>query len=284
MTLTLMSEPLTSRIVASEDMEAPEAFPFASGTAVVYSTRSPGKSTRNEDAAAIIACDEGRGVLAIADGLGGHVHGERASQLALEYLRESVADMEDEGDLRYGVLNAIELANQELLKTGTGLATTLAVVEVDGHRVRPYHVGDSAILLFGQRGRMKMQTIAHSPVGYAVEAGLLDAEQAIHHEDRHIISNIVGSPAMRIEIGPPSSLAPYDTLLLASDGLLDNLHVEEIVAIARKGSLTSVAATLVERAHARMRSTEQNEPSKPDDLSFILYRRGRESEWGEVGE
>jgi serine/threonine protein phosphatase PrpC len=121
-------------------------------------------------------------------------------------------------------------------------------------------------------------------VGYAVEAGLLDAQQAIHHEDRHIISNIVGSPAMRIEIGPPSSLAPYDTLLLASDGLLDNLHVEEIVAIARKGSLTSVAATLVERAHARMRSPEQNEPSKPDDLSFIIYRRGRETEWGEVGE
>jgi serine/threonine protein phosphatase PrpC len=256
---------------------------FASGTAVVYSMRSPEKLTCNEDAAAIIAYDEQRGVLAIADGLGGHAHGERASQLALEFLREAVADMEDEHVLRYAVLNAIELANQELLKAGTGLATTFAVVEVDGPRVRPYHVGDSAILLFGQRGKMKMQTISHSPVGYAVEAGLLDADEAIHHEDRHLISNIVGSPEMRIEIGPPAHLAPFDTLLLASDGLLDNLHVEEIVSIARKGPLVQVAQELVARARARMQSPDTGEPSKPDDLSLILYRRGREAEGGWIG-
>lgn len=278
MTPMLMSEPLTSRIIASEDMGVSEAFPFVMGTAVAFSTRSPGKQSCNEDAAAILAYDEQRGVLAIADGLGGHVHGERASQLALEFLRESIADMQDERDLRFAVLNAIELANQELVKEGTGLATTLAVVEVDGSRVRPYHVGDSAILLFGQRGKMKMQTIAHSPVGYAVEAGLLDPLQAIHHEDRHIISNIVGSPEMRIEIGPPADLAPFDTLLLASDGLLDNLHVEEIVSIARKGPLADVAEELVRRAHARMRNPEAGEPSKPDDLSLILFRRGREAE------
>jgi serine/threonine protein phosphatase PrpC len=215
--------------------------------------------------------------LAIADGLGGHVHGERASQLALEHLQDEVAGMEDERDLRFAVLNAIEATNRELMSEGTGLATTLAIVEVDGHRVRPYHVGDSVILLFGQRGKIKMQTIAHSPVGYAVESGLLDAQQAIHHEHRHIISNIVGSQAMRIEIGPPSHMATFDTLLLASDGLLDNLHVDEIVAIARKGPLARVARELVARAQSRMNSPRDGEPSKPDDLSLILYRRGRES-------
>jgi serine/threonine protein phosphatase PrpC len=277
MTLTLLSEPLTSRLVASEDMEAPEAVPFASGTAVIYSARSPEKLATNEDAVAIIAFDDARGVLAIADGLGGHVHGERASQLALEHLRDEVAGMEDERDLRFAVLNAIEATNQELVAAGTGLATTLAIVEVDGNRVRPYHVGDSAILLFGQRGKIKMQTIAHSPVGYAVEAGLLDAQEAIHHEARHIISNIVGSPAMRIEIGPPSDMAMFDTLLLASDGLLDNLHVDEIVSIARKGPLTRVARELAAQAQSRMQSPKDGDPSKPDDLSLILYRRGRET-------
>lgn len=277
MTLTLLSEPLTSRLVASEDMDAPEPLPFVSGTAVVFSGRSPEKTTCNEDCAAIIACDESRGVLVVADGLGGHVHGERASQLALEHLRDKIAGTEEEQDLRFAVLNAIEATNQELLSEGTGLATTLAIVEVDGHRVRPYHVGDSAILLFGQRGKIKMETIAHSPVGYAVESGLLDAQQAILHEDRHIISNMVGSPGMRIEIGPPSHMATFDTLLLASDGLLDNLHVDEIVSIARKGPLAKVAAELVTLAQSRMKSPKDGQPSKPDDLSLILYRRGRES-------
>ena len=79
------------------------------------------------------------------------------------------------------------------------------------------------------RGRVKLQTISHSPVGYAVESGMLDDQEAMHHEERHVVSNIIGTPEMRIEIGPPIDLATYDTLLVATDGLADNLHIEEII-------------------------------------------------------
>ena len=48
---------------------------------------------------------------------------------------------------------------------GAGSATTLAVAEVVGQTVRTYHVGDSPIWVFGQRGRLKLQTVPHSPVG-----------------------------------------------------------------------------------------------------------------------
>ncbi|MGI9590762.1 MAG: PP2C family protein-serine/threonine phosphatase, partial [Myxococcota bacterium] len=80
------------------------------------------------------------------------------------------------------------------------------------------------ILLIGQRGRVKLQTVDHSPVGFAVEAGLLDADAALHHEDRHIISNFVGGADLRIEMGSGLHLAERDTLCLASDGLADNLR------------------------------------------------------------
>ena len=60
-----------------------------------------------------------------------------------------------------------------------------------------------------------MRTVAHSPVGYAEEAGLLDREEAIHHAHRHLVSNMLGMPEMHIEVGPPLTLDARDTIVLA---------------------------------------------------------------------
>ncbi len=49
------------------------------------------------------------------------------------------------------------------------------------------------ILFTGHKGKIKLQTISRSPVGYAVHTGLLDETEAMHHEDRHLASNIIGS-------------------------------------------------------------------------------------------
>ena len=140
---------------------------------------------------------------------------------------------------------------------------------------RPYHVGDSEILVVGQRGRIKLQTVSHSPVGYAVEAGLLTQKEALHHDDRHLVSNLIGSPDMRIEVGSPMVLAPRDTVLLATDGLFDNLTVREIVKMIRAGPLLDAASALIRACESRMQSPGAGTPSKPDDVTFILYRGGR---------
>ena len=59
----------------------------------------------------------------------------------------------------------------------------------------------------------------------------------MHHSQRHVVSNVIGSPDMRIEIGSAIEMDLRDTLVLASDGLSDNLHVTEIVEYVRKGPL-----------------------------------------------
>jgi serine/threonine protein phosphatase PrpC len=148
----------------------------------------------------------------------------------------------------------------------------MALVEIQDRTIRPYHVGDSAILVTGQRGKLKLQTIPHSPIGYAVEAGLMKEEDAIHHEARHVISNVIGSDSMRIEIGPPIEMAPRDTLLLASDGLFDNLLPDEIVEAVRRGPLDEAVSELVETAQQRMAAQHCSAPCKPDDLTVIAYR------------
>jgi len=255
-------------------MNVAESYKTASGAAVVYSHVSPDKDTDNEDAAAIIPYDARSAVLVVADGLGGQRAGDVASNAAITVMRDALKKAADaETPLRAAILDAIETANRTVMETGLGAATTLAAVELTNGHVRPYHVGDSMILTTGQRGKVKLQTVCHSPVGFAVEAGMLDEKDAIHHEDRHIVSNIVGSPDMRIEIGSAIQLAARDTLILASDGLFDNLHTDEIVNIIRTGPLHIAAQQLADRARGRMLQPREGKPSKPDDLTFILYRR-----------
>jgi serine/threonine protein phosphatase PrpC len=242
------------------------------GGRVAVITRPHSSMEPNQDAAAVIPAEAGGSVLAVADGMGGTHRGADAAEIAVRRLGEGLAGG-PVGKLRTAILNAIESANQHLVSELPYAGTTLAVVEIDDCRARPYHIGDSAILAFGRGGKLKLQTVAHSPVGFGVEAGLLDPDEAMFHDERHIVSNAMGCPGMRIELGAPIQLARHDTVLVASDGLTDNLSVEEIVEIARKGPLDRAAAELARLAWKRMTEEHPDRPSKQDDLTILLYRR-----------
>lgn len=241
---------------------------------MVFTHRSPAKDTVNEDCAGLIPYDKNSGVLIIADGLGGLPGGSTASKIALRSMQKSIENAaRAQTPLREAILDGFEQANKEILAHGSGAATTLAVVEIQQNTIRPYHVGDSMILLTGQRGKRKLQSVAHSPVGYAVESGMLDADEAVHHEERHLVSNVVGAADMRIEIGLAVKIARRDTLILASDGLFDNLYIDEIVELIRKDRIRHAAAQLLSLTHQRMNRQLADSPCHPDDLTFIVFRR-----------
>ena len=213
-------------------------------------------------------------MLSVADGMGGMPCGDQASRLAISQLGISLSELEpQEGIVRDAILNGIDAAHQQITGLGVGAGSTLAVVEISNGTLRPYHVGDSVILVTGQRGKIKFQSIPHSPVGYAMESGMMNEKEAMHHDERHIVSNFLGDAEMRIDIGPTVDLAQRDTVLVASDGLSDNLLTGEIVEIIRKGDLESSANELADLACKRMLNSTAGHPSKPDDLSFILYRK-----------
>ena len=246
---------------------------FAGGTAFIYSCKAPDKTTSNEDSAGFIPCGLQAGVMAIADGLGGVAGGDKASQAAIIELTNTVTTQcTPHTSLRDGILDGIEKANQVILEMGTGAATTIIAIEVNEGVIRSVHVGDSMALVTGQKGKIKYQTISHSPVGYALESGFIHEDEAMAHDERHIISNVVGSAEMRLEIGPQLKLARRDTLILASDGLFDNLTIEEIIEIIRCGPLTDAAKTLISVCQERMTHFQEGMPYKPDDMTFILYR------------
>ena len=244
------------------------------GDVCVRSIRSPDKQTDNEDSAAIIQLGDDSLVLAVADGVGGSVAGREASNATMKTLSRVLTKLPDETpQLRPAILDAVEEANKTVLGLARGAATTLVVAQLDATRLRSYHVGDSELVAVGQRGRIKQRVVPHSPTGFAVEAGLLDEDEAVQHDQRHVLFNVIGSTAMRVEVGPALQLAVRDTVLLASDGLFDNLYIDEIVATIRSGPLTAAADRLVARAQARMQGEgAADQPCKPDDLTIVLFR------------
>lgn len=244
------------------------------GTVVAYTARAPDKDTENEDTVAVIPWGPEAAVFVIADGAGGLPAGKRASLTAVTSLVESLGvAMAETMLLRTAILDGIEAANDAVKRLANGSATTLTVVTLEGLLARTYQIGDSEAMVVGQRGRIKLQTTAHSPTGFAVEAGFLDEREALHHEERHLVSNFLGTAEMSVDVATPVELRPRDTVLLASDGLTDNVHLEEIIERVRKGPIQSAATAVVDLARQRMEASTTTEPSKPDDLSLIVYRK-----------
>ena len=261
---------LSRLVVIDGKMDAPEVFAIAGGQAAVFSSPSPARPDRNEDAAAVIPYGDDAAVLVIADGVGGEPGGRRASKTAINTIAATLSDAHRRDlRLRNAILNGIEAANAAVRDLGIGAASTIAIAGIDGGRMRPFHAGDSLIMVTGQRGRIKLETVAHSPVGFAMEAGLIDEAEAIRHEDRHIISNALGDNDLRIEMGPVLDVAQRDTVLIASDGLVDNLRTNEITEAIRKGGLKDAATRAATLAAERMTASEHG---KPDDLTLILFR------------
>lgn len=264
---------MDAHLFLQEDMDAPREVRLRAGTVCVFSRRSPEKETPNEDAAGIFDLADGSAVLAVADGVGGHRGADQASALMLQNLARELALAEEQGrDVREGILNALEAANNAVVALGIRAGTTLVAVELRASSMRTYHVGDSQALLTGQRGRLKLVTTAHSPIGYAVEAGVLAEEEAIHHEERHLLSNMIGLETMHIEMGSSVEVAARDTVVLGSDGLFDNLRLDEIVQLVRQGPTDRAAAALVDACRARMQLDDPEHPSKPDDLTVVVFR------------
>jgi serine/threonine protein phosphatase PrpC len=244
------------------------------GDVVAFSCPSPERSTENEDCAAVIPYGPQAAVLVVADGAGGLPAGRLASHTAVTTL---IKHLEVAGEetimLRTAILDGIEAANAAVQNLANGAATTFTVITVEGLIARAYQIGDSEGLIVGQRGLLRLQTPVQSPTGFAVEAGFLNEREALHHQDRHLVSNFLGTSDMRIDIGAEVKLQPRDTIIVASDGLMDNVLVGEILERVRKGPISNAADAVIALARRRMNGTAVEQPSKPDDLSVVLFRK-----------
>ncbi len=256
-------------IYSGMDFDTPSEIKLSGGDAVVFTRRAPGKTRDNEDSVAVIQINQKHNVLAVADGLGGLPKGAAASKRVVDDLAHGLNNNRNNT-----IEEIVNGCNNVLVSEEAGNATTLSVAEIRENELLTYQVGDSSVWVIGQQGKPKFRAPTHSPVGEALESGRLSEIDALLHSERNLVSNVIGSIDMYIDVGTRITLAPRDTVLVASDGLFDNLFEEEIIESVRKGPLPESAQTLVDQASERMKRWPPSDktPAHPDDLSFILYR------------
>lgn len=193
----------------------------------------------NEDCLQFLTKDtDPLNVLAIiADGMGGHVAGEKASYEAVQriqsyyfakhYFKSSISILKEA--LKQANASIYQLAKHDSTLLGMGTtATVLAIVKGYAYYA---HVGDTRLYLL-RDDQMLQLTQDHTLVGQLLEDGLITPEQAHTHPDRHVITRALGTqPSVIVDvINKPLPIRIGDVFMLCSDGLYD--LVDDII-IAR---------------------------------------------------
>ena len=194
-------------------------------------------------------------LMVLADGMGGHLYGEVAAHIAVQYLthvfqREAQPMLQDPGmflsreitQAHHAILDySIETGLREAPRT-----TFVACVVQDGFAYWA-HAGDSRLYMM-RNGRIHVQTHDHSRVQLMVDQGLLDVRSAAVHPNRNrVYSCLGGTHVPQIEFSRRTPLQPGDVLALCTDGVWGPLGNEGVLrGLSQESPMISVPSVLSE--------------------------------------
>jgi protein phosphatase len=205
-------------------------------------------------------------LLLVADGMGGHVAGERASSLAVDAVTRYVLNTmpwffglreDHDDDLREQLTAALERCQERIEQEASAhserhaMGTTLTLAYLLWPRLYVVHAGDSRCYVL-RGGRLQQVTKDHTMAQRMVEAGVLAPEEAPGSRLGHVLWNCVGGGThdLYAEVRKVS-LAVGDTLLLCTDGLTAGVPDAQLAEIlGHDGSAEDACRRLVEAANA----------------------------------
>ena len=208
-----------------------------------------GQRPYQEDAVLARYLSDGRLLVAVADGMGGHAAGEVASALALETLVSALEDgQEIDSSFRMANARVFDMA-QEPGKHGMG--TTLVAALVDDGEYLVANIGDSRAYLVTVDGIRQISN-DHSFVAEAVRRGQ-SLEEAMATPWRDALTRYVGTEGQaEVDVFGPFPVRDDSALILCSDGLYKTLSDEDLRRIFLQSStLDGAARTLVSEAFDR---------------------------------
>ena len=209
----------------------------------------------------------------IADGMGGHEGGQEASRMAVETVRE-VYDHTFRGDPQAALVESFAAAHTRILDFAEqhpafhGMGTTCTALVLRDRQLYFAHVGDSRLYLV-RNARILRLTRDHSYVGRLVESGIVRAEDAEKHPQRHILTAALGAGRDVAVDGAEQGvvLQDGDDLVLCTDGLWSVVTEEEIETAVSGNAPAECCATLVKLARQR---------GGPDNITLQVLRVGPE--------
>jgi serine/threonine protein phosphatase PrpC len=198
-------------------------------------------------------------LMVVADGMGGHLHGEVAAQITVELLaelfqRKARPTIQNPHQFLSDGFNKCHDAilnyasNHSLLETPR--TTVVAAIIQDGVLYWA-HVGDSRLYLI-RAGRMLARTKDHSKVQQLVEMGKITEAEAEHHPEKNKIYNCLGSMfPPDVEIGGKVPLLDGDAILLCTDGLWGGVQQHELEQLLSSYPALYALPQLLDRAENR---------------------------------
>jgi PPM family protein phosphatase len=218
-------------------------------------------------------------VFAVADGMGGHAAGRQASAVAAERLARTAEAVADGPALTVESLReALHDADDDIRRAATslgdarGMGTTVAgvaLVEADGQPCwAVFHVGDSRVYRLSADGLEQLST-DHSVVQELVDMGMITADAAAVHPQRHLVTRALGvGPAAQADIAL-LPVEPGQRFLVCSDGLTGELRDEEIAELLTRAPGAEAAAEELVRTAAG-RGASDNVTAVVVEVSEVL--------------
>jgi protein phosphatase len=206
----------------------------------------------------------------VADGMGGHVAGEIASQMAASAIEEYLAEENSDSSPAEWLPPAVQRANARVYETQMhkpefrGMGSTLTVLAFSDSRFYIAQVGDSRAYLL-RKNNLRQLTRDHSVVWPLYENGILTKEDISKHPQKNLITRSIGTyPKVEVDLQNDIS-CEGDIFLLCSDGLTDVLTDREISRILsdRDKSPQELAGMLIDAA---------NEAGGPDNITVVVVR------------
>lgn len=218
------------------------------------------KREHNEDS---FLCNDQLRLYAVADGMGGHQGGERASRIAVEVMEREMAmhanrlgTKQTEDTPSRALRESAQLASRTIFEMAqanphfAGMGTTLTGIWFHDRDLTLCHVGDSRAYRL-RDGSMRQLTEDHSWIQEQVRAGLVSPEDAVISRFRNIITRSVGFESTVQPDIQTMVVERDDCYLLCSDGLSNHVGLEEIGEILKTHLHADAGRALVEMANER---------------------------------
>jgi len=225
----------------------------------IYQSSRIGGRKYNQDRVAYAYTNEAL-LLVLADGMGGHLHGEIAAQTAIHVYMHAFAQVAHPrvADPAAFLQDVMQFAHDTILqyasdhKLPSNPGTTCVAVLVQDGQIHWAHVGDSRLYLLRNRELLPL-THDHSLVQQWADWGIISQDEVRVHPDRNKITNCLGGvPTMFFsESPPPLPVQQGDMLLLCSDGLWgpldDAVMAADLVSAPLPAALDKLIAEAIRR-------------------------------------
>ena len=205
-------------------------------------------------------------LMAIADGMGGHIDGEVAAEIAVtEITRRFQQEARNKLKKPFDFLvSAIQSAHRSIVSHAVEHnllecpRTTVVACIVQNGSAFWAHAGDSRLYVL-RRGELAAQTQDHSRVQMMIDAGEITAEMAARHPERNkIFSCLGGVVPPQIATGREFPLETGDTILLSTDGFWAQIPGNILGNMLRKQTLVELLPGLLTEAQRRAKGESDN--------------------------